>query len=388
MDHAGHFQPTAGRGHVRRKGSGAMSFRDDGKVYLEVGVNEDVSKDENSNVPYGAEETARDVVECIQHGATAVQFRARYDDGRQAWADDEVSRTILATAARDVDPLAYPGYAGSLEHIWALAERPPAGTGLLLAPFDPAQHVKRVLWLEDENQFKVVDFDGANGSHPSYPPELDRFTKLGLAPSIAVFNAVDLRWVILAARIGILRQPLNIKLYFSDRCVSYNDPDPEVLDFLVSRIPKWIDHEIVVVPYAMSSAERRQELWEHALNRGLGIRVGIGDCPMLFRTATNAHMVDRAVNLITKRELTPATQDDVRARFAATVADESEMVRVVVNRNRCMGWGVCYSHAPEIYQPDADGYCVVIKPLVDASLLEKAIEGAASCPERAIRVEL
>ncbi|OBF11188.1 3-keto-5-aminohexanoate cleavage protein [Mycobacterium sp. 852002-10029_SCH5224772] len=365
-----------------------MSFRDDGKVYLEVGVNEDASKDENPNVPYGAEETARNVVECIAQGATAVQFHARDDDGRQTFADDEVCRTVLATAARDVDPLAYPGYAGSLDHIWALAERPPAGAGLLLAPFTPSQHIKSVLWLEDENQFKATDSDEPNGSHPSYPPELDRFTKLGLVPSIAVFNAVDLRWVILAARIGILRQPLKINLFFSDRWVSHNDPDPDVLDFLVSRIPKWIDHEVVVVPYAMSSAERRQELWEHALNRGLGVRVGIGDCPSISRTATNAQLVDRAVNLITKQGLTPATQDDVRVRFAAPEVDESELVRVVVNRNRCMGWGVCYSHAPEIYQPDADGYCVVVKPHVDASLLEKAIEGAASCPERAIRVEI
>lgn len=367
-----------------------MSFRDDGRVYLEVGVNEEVSKDENPNVPYGAEETARDVVECIQHGATVVHYHARYDDGRQAWADDEVSRAILTTAARDVDPLAYPGYAGSLEHIWALTERPPGGTGLLLAPFDPVQHVKRVLWLEDENQFEVVDFgpDNPNGAHPPYPPELDRFSELGLVPSIAVFNAVDLRWVILAARIGILRQPLNIKLFFSDRWVSNNDPDPGVIDFLVSRIPKWIDHEIVVVPYAMSSAERCQELWEHALDRGLGIRVGIGDCPLVFRTATNAEMVDRAVNLVTKRGLIPATQDDMRVRFAAAEVDESELVRVVVNRNRCLGWGVCYSHAPEVYQPDSEGYCVVVKPHVGGSLLEKAIEGAASCPERAIRVEL
>lgn len=367
-----------------------MSFRDEGKVYLEVGVNEDASKDENPNVPYGAEETARNMVECIQHGATAVQFHARYDDGRQAWVDHEVSRTILETAARDVDLLAYPGYAGSLDHIWSLAERPPAGTEPLFAPFDPAQHVKRVLWLEDENQFKAADLapGTSNGSHPSYPPELDRFTKLGLVPSIAVFNAVDLRWVVLAARIGILRQPLNIKLYFSDRWVSHNDPDPDVLDFLVSRIPKWIDHEIVVVPYAMSSAERRQELWEHALKRGLGIRVGVGDCPSIFRTVPNAQAVERAVNLITKQGLTPVTQDDARARFAAAKVDDSELVRVVVNRNRCMGWGVCYSHAPEIYQPDSEGYCVVIKPHVDASLLEKAIEGAASCPERAIRVEL
>lgn len=224
--------------------------------------------------------------------------------------------------------------------------------------------------------------------NPSYPPELDRFTKLGLVPSIAVFNAVDLCWVILAARIGILRQPLNIKLFFSDRWVSHNDPDPDVLDFLVSRIPKWIDHEIVVVPYAMSSAERCQELWEHALGRGLGIRVGIGDCPSIFRTATNAQMVDRAVNLITKRGFTPATQDDVRTRFAAAQVDESELVRIIVNRNRCWGWGVCYSHAPEVYQPDSEGYCVVVKPHVDGSLLEKALEGAASCPERAIRVGL
>ncbi len=121
---------------------------------------------------------------------------------------------------------------------------------------------------------------------------------------------------------------------------------------------------------------------------GLGIRVGIGDCPLVFRTATNTEMVDCAVNLITKRGLTPATQHDMRARFAAAEADESERIRVVVNRNRCLGWGVCYSHAPEVYQPDAECYCVVVKPYVDDNLLEKAIQGAASCPERAIRVEL
>lgn len=363
-----------------------MSFRDDGKVYLEVGVNGEASKDENPHVPYGADETARDVVECIQHGATVVHYHARHDDGRQAWSDDEISRSVLAAAARDVDPLAYPGYDGRLEHIWALAEHPPAGAGLLFAPFDPARHVTHALWNEDESRFEATE--RSNGSHPAYPPELDRFKKAGLVPSIGVFNAVDLRWVMLAARIGILRQPLKIKLFFSDRWVSHNDPDPAVLDFLVSQIPKWIDHEIVVVPYAMSSAERCQELWEHALDRGLGIRVGIGDCPAVYRRVTNAQMVDRAVHLITKRGLSLATQDDLRARFAEPEVDESEMVRVVVNRNRCMGWGVCYTNSPEIYQPDADGYCVVVKPYVDEQLFEKAVEGAKGCPERAIRVEL
>ena len=121
-----------------------------------------------------------------------------------------------------------------------------------------------------------------------------------------MFNAVDLRWVILATRIGILRQPLNIKLFFSDRWVPNN------------------------------SAERCQELREHALDRGLGIRVGIGECPLVFRTAANTEMVDRAVNLITKRGLTPDTQHDLRARFAAAEADESARIRMVSNRNRCL----------------------------------------------------
>ncbi len=304
-----------------------MSFRDEGTVYLEVGVNEVVSKDYNPNVPYGAEETARNVVECIQHGATVVHFHARYDDGQQAWVDDEISRTVLEAAAREVDPLAYPSYHGSLDHVWALAERPPAGTKLLLSPFDPVQHIKRVLWLEDENRFGVVSFgpDDPNNSNPPYPPELDRFAELGLVPNIAVFNSADLRWVALAARIGVLRQPLNIKLFFSDRWVSNNDPDPDVIDFLVSRIPAGSDHETVVGPSAMSSVERCKRLWERALDRGLGIRVGIGDCPWAFDTATNAEMVDLAVDLITQRGLTPATQADLRERVGApAVAQASQ----------------------------------------------------------------
>lgn len=49
----------------------------------------------------------------------------------------------------------------------------------------------------------------------------------------------------------------------------------------------------------------------------------------------------------------------MRARFVSADVDDSELVKVFVNRNRCMGWGVCYSHAPEIYQPDYEGYSVV-----------------------------
>ena len=38
-------------GAPAKKGRDAVSFRDDGKVYLEVSVNGEASKDENPNVP-------------------------------------------------------------------------------------------------------------------------------------------------------------------------------------------------------------------------------------------------------------------------------------------------------------------------------------------------
>ncbi|MEB3070674.1 ferredoxin [[Mycobacterium] vasticus] len=61
-------------------------------------------------------------------------------------------------------------------------------------------------------------------------------------------------------------------------------------------------------------------------------------------------------------------------------------MKVSVDPNLCMGHGQCYARAPQVYQPDEDGYCVVIESDVDGDLLRDAIRGAEACPERAITV--
>lgn len=298
-----------------------MSLHDDGKVYLEVGVNEVVSKDDNPNVPYTAGEVAADIVACVKAGATAVHFHARNADGSQAWVEDAISREVLSVAAREVDVLAYPSYHRNMDHVWSLADNPPEGTKPLLAPFDPVQHVKRAEWHEDELRFGVVTLgaDDPNRDNPPYPAELDVFRAKQLVPNVAVFSTVDLRWTILAARAGLLRQPVNIKLFFSDRWVSNFEPHPDLIDFVLSRIPDDIDHETVVVPYAVDSPERCDALWDRALERGLGIRVGIGDCPRAFPTSTNRELVALAVEKIRFRGLEPASQDDLRRRCGVPV---------------------------------------------------------------------
>ncbi|MEX2558121.1 MAG: 3-keto-5-aminohexanoate cleavage protein [Actinomycetota bacterium] len=294
-----------------------MRFADEGKVVIEVGLNETAWKDDNPNIPYEAEEIARSAIDAAREGAAIIHYHARTSDGAQAFTDDDISRRALEAIAREVDVLAYPSYREArLDHVWALADKPPAGFAFQLSPFDVVQHVKRASWDESTKTFGVITYGrpGEEPERPPYPPELDEFKRRGLVPNIAIFDSGDLRWTVLAARAGLLDQPLNLKLFFSERWVSMNDPTPEVLDFLLSQIPDEVDFEAIVVPYAMESAERCDRLWLAALERGLGVRAGIGDSPRAFPTEANTELVRRVVDLAGKQGRKPATPDDVRVR--------------------------------------------------------------------------
>ena len=61
-------------------------------------------------------------------------------------------------------------------------------------------------------------------------------------------------------------------------------------------------------------------------------------------------------------------------------------MRIVVDPDVCTGHGRCYSLAPEVYEPDDDGYCATRALDVPAGLEDQARLGATNCPERAITV--
>jgi ferredoxin len=61
-------------------------------------------------------------------------------------------------------------------------------------------------------------------------------------------------------------------------------------------------------------------------------------------------------------------------------------VRVVVDRDRCIGSGNCVYWAPETFELDDEGLSVPADPAVDTlAVLRVAAEG---CPTRAITVEV
>jgi ferredoxin len=62
-------------------------------------------------------------------------------------------------------------------------------------------------------------------------------------------------------------------------------------------------------------------------------------------------------------------------------------LRVIVDRTRCCGYGLCAAICPEVYKLDEGGLVYVDSDLIPAGLEESAREGAVACPAEALVVE-
>lgn len=61
-------------------------------------------------------------------------------------------------------------------------------------------------------------------------------------------------------------------------------------------------------------------------------------------------------------------------------------MRVEVDPSICEGHGQCNAVAPEVYDLDDGGYCLIRTPDVPSDLEPNAEEGALACPVYAITV--
>ncbi len=60
-------------------------------------------------------------------------------------------------------------------------------------------------------------------------------------------------------------------------------------------------------------------------------------------------------------------------------------MKVTVDRDRCMGHGQCYAYGPDVFEPDDEGFCLVLlADIDDPDLRKQAAEGSEACPESAI----
>lgn len=60
-------------------------------------------------------------------------------------------------------------------------------------------------------------------------------------------------------------------------------------------------------------------------------------------------------------------------------------MRVIVDRELCIGVGNCVAYAPTVFQLDKDRKAIVLDP--DSADLDTLMEAARSCPTQAIIIE-
>ncbi|WP_102417265.1 ferredoxin [Mycobacterium sp. 4858] len=62
------------------------------------------------------------------------------------------------------------------------------------------------------------------------------------------------------------------------------------------------------------------------------------------------------------------------------------MAKVAVDADRCTGHGRCYTLAPDVFDADDAGHCVVLVAEVSGELEAQAVIAEQNCPEAAISV--
>lgn len=291
-----------------------MSLADQGKIIIEVGINEFTTKAQNPSSPYGAEEVAADIIDCARAGAAVAHFHARQDDGSQHWTGADIYLHAMELVAAESDIVTYPSYFRDHSHVWELAARAPGGPSSVLASFDvPQEVVGPRLWNETLCTFEDPPFDTVGGDAP--PDPLAEMAARGVHPTVNVFDVGEARWLTLAVRAGMFPTPLYVKLFLCEQLVNGPFADPSGIDAYLSQLPAELDLECCIVPYTMMDPARADDLLRAALARRLHVRVGIGDSPYAYPSATNAELVARAVDLVAEAGLTPATPADVRNRL-------------------------------------------------------------------------
>jgi uncharacterized protein (DUF849 family) len=202
-----------------------------------------------------------------------------------------------------------------LAHVWTLRAR----HGLELAPLDLGS-VGIVVWDERTQSFgpgvEALRRHGVvTNPLPFLLDALERTYTLGMVPSLAAFDIGFTRTMVLLARAGRLRPPIFLKLFLSGAWAVGPFPSEEALDFHLRQIPRDLDVAWVVVPYALDDPALVERLCRHALARGGGVRVGIGDNPAAFPDVTNAMLAERAAGWAADAGRSLASAADVRSRL-------------------------------------------------------------------------
>ena len=287
---------------------------------IEIGLNEAVTPATQPHVPQAPSECAADARRCADAGAAIVHWHAVDASGAQRLADVDLYGSALDDIGGCV--LAYPSYPvdvpdtvdARLRHCLTLRR----DHGLELGPLDVST-VNLVLW--DPSTACLAPLEPLGGAEvirnslPFVAHALERYYEVGLVPTVAAFDVGSTRAIAALVQAGLLREPALIKIFLWGSPAIGPEPSVEALELHLCQLPSHLDVEWVVVPYGIADPTQIEEIARAALERGGGVRLGIGDSPAAFPDEHNAALAARAARWATEAGRPVASPDDVRERF-------------------------------------------------------------------------
>jgi uncharacterized protein (DUF849 family) len=292
-------------------------------LIIAVGLNENVTREQNPSVPIAPDEIARDVAACLAAGASVVHLHARDPEtGEPRLNDPDLYREIFRAVRRVADVPCYPTYptyVGCEEryrHVVALAED--AECGLEIAPVIGGT---TNLGYFHRGQRRLL-----TGPDPGYSVlynpysfmlhHLEFARKHDLWVSHDIFEPGMLRNAIHLFEMGEYQRPMLLKFFMSEDFSFGFPPEARYLEAFVSMIPPELDCEWLFLPFGVGCA-RSLELFRWCIERGGHVRVGVGDNPGGEGwPTTNAERVRQAAELARSCGREVATVAQVRERFA------------------------------------------------------------------------
>jgi uncharacterized protein (DUF849 family) len=266
---------------------------DSDAVIVEVALNEDVPPSRHPSVPQRPEECAEDARRCADAGAATVHWHAIDASGVPKLGDVALYGAALEDMGGSV--IAYPSYpvdvpatvVDRLGHCLELRAR----HDMEVAPLDVAT-VNVFVTGADGRAIAPRERDVIDNPPSFVLDALGCYRAAGLVPTLAAFDVGSTRAIAALADAGLVPQPVFLKIFLWESPLIGPRPSVEALDVHLQQLPPHLDVEWLVVTYGMTDPAAVEMIARAALERGGGVRIGIGDSPRAFPDAGNARLVE------------------------------------------------------------------------------------------------
>ncbi|MEE9284836.1 MAG: 3-keto-5-aminohexanoate cleavage protein [Dehalococcoidia bacterium] len=287
------------------------------KLIIEAAINEATTKEQNPQVPYGPEEIAADAVACVRAGASIVHFHARDPaTGEQRWIDAGLYAEAMRLIQQECDAVLYPTYSARLpleerySHFEALGnetgvtfEMATIDLGAVnMAAFDPTSHQLGRDFVYNNLHGDVMRF-------------FELAKEIGVIYNLGIREPGHLRHALAYREMGLLREPLILKFFFTDNHPYGLPPTVRGLQAYLDMLPPGLPHVWFIQSYGASHT-LMQSL---AISLGGHVRTGIGDNPRLDgRPVTSVRHVEKFVGIANRFGREIASPADARAMLGLT----------------------------------------------------------------------